>query len=102
MVDWINVILSPDLSLALPPAKRHKFQIFASVSCDLLWFYSNKAYHDGKIVDARSISTNINKITLEHFHAWNNRSSFIEESWAPPDDWFKINFDTTIRDTFSV
>ncbi|XP_059428630.1 uncharacterized protein LOC132162415 [Corylus avellana] len=103
MVDWINVILSPGISLAIPLVEHHKFQIFAYVACDLLWFYRNKAYHDGKIVDARSISAYINKITLEHFHAWNIRSSLPEETWTLPSvTWFKINFDTTIRDYFSV
>jgi hypothetical protein len=101
MVDWTNVILSPGLSLAIPPAKHHKFQIFAYVACDLLWFYRNKAYHDGKIVNARFISSHINKINLEHFHAWHSRASFLEEPWtAPSDDWFKINFYTAIRETF--
>ncbi|XP_059428504.1 uncharacterized protein LOC132162261 [Corylus avellana] len=103
MVDWINVILSPSISLAIPPADHHKFQIFTSVPCDLLWFYRNKAYHEGKIVDARSISTHINKITLEHFHAWNITSSLTKEIWTPPSvTWFKINFVTAIKDSFSV
>jgi hypothetical protein len=26
----------------------------------------------------------------------------VEEKWIPPSSWFKINFDTTIRDTYSA
>jgi hypothetical protein len=35
--------------------------------------------------------------------AWKTVSIFLEEKWMPPLlHWIKINFDTAIRDTFSV
>jgi hypothetical protein len=40
---------------------------------------------------------------LEHMAAWKNVSIPLEEKWMPPPPhWFKINFDTAIRDTFSA
>jgi hypothetical protein len=44
----------------------------------------------------------VNKISLEHFQAWHSSSQVPLEKWAPPPlSWVKINFDTTIRDSFS-
>jgi hypothetical protein len=36
MVDWIAAIITPDRSLGIPLKDQHKFQIFASVACDIL------------------------------------------------------------------
>jgi hypothetical protein len=90
-------------SFGIPLRDQHKFQIFAAVACDILWFYRNKAYHDGLSYDAISVSRHINKITLEHYQAWHPSSSTLEETWTlPPTNWVKIKFDTTIRDSFSA
>jgi hypothetical protein len=49
------------------------------------------------------VSRKINKVSLEHMAAWKNVSIPLEEKWMPPPPhWFKINFDTAIRDTFSA
>jgi hypothetical protein len=69
MEDWIAAIISPNSSLGIPLGDKHKFQIFASVACDILWFYKNKALHENLTFDARSMSMHINKISLEHFQA---------------------------------
>jgi hypothetical protein len=79
------------------------FQIFAYVACDLLWFYRNKSYHDGIIQDPLIISKTINRITLEHHSAWSRKFQPPVEHWiSPPLNWFKINFDTVIRDNYSA
>jgi hypothetical protein len=71
MEAWIAAIISLEHSLGIPLRDQHKFQIFASVACDILWLYRNKALH--------------------------------EKAWTtPPPNWVKINFDTTIRDSFSA
>jgi hypothetical protein len=80
----------------------HKFQNFASVACDILWFYRNKAFYDGISFDARSVSAHVNKISLEHFSAWHSKLQVPVEKWIPPLNWVKINFDIAIRDSFSV
>jgi hypothetical protein len=67
METWIAAIISPRHSLGIPLRDQHKFQIFASVACDILWFYMNKALHENLTFDARSMSIHINKISLEHF-----------------------------------
>ena len=101
MLDWIDSILSPGHSLGIPSEDQHKFQIFAFVACDILWFYKNKALHDEVSLDARSVSAHINKISLEHFLAWRSLTQVPVEKWSsPPLNWVKINFDTAIRDSF--
>ena len=69
LAEWINLIISLGGSSGIPLVDLHKFQIFAAVACNILWFYRNKAYHDGNTFDAISVSRHINKITLEHFQA---------------------------------
>jgi hypothetical protein len=70
MIDWIKALISPGTSLSIPKQNHHRFQIFAAISCDLLWFYRNKAFHDGVSFDALQISRNVNKIYQHHFMAW--------------------------------
>ena len=101
MMDWVKLIISPNSTLNIPLVDCHKFQIFASVACDILWYYKNKAFHDGITFDARGVSAHINKIFIEHFQAWNSVSTAPVEKWIPSaPNWIKINFDTAIRDTF--
>jgi hypothetical protein len=97
LLEWIQLIVSPGNSLGIPLVDRHKFQIFASVACDIIWFYRNKAFHDGITFDAHSVFAHINKISLEHFQAWHFVSSVPVEKWIPSlPSCVKINFDTAI------
>ncbi len=64
--DWIKIILSPGTKLHIPRVDHHRFQVFSAVSCDLLWFHRNKAFHDGTSYDVLQTSRNINKIYLQH------------------------------------
>jgi hypothetical protein len=103
MEAWIATIIAPEHSLGIPLRDQHKFQIFAAVACDILWLYRNKALHENLTFDARSVSTHINKIALEHFQAWCSSSPVLLKGWVtPPPKWVKINFDTAIRDSFSA
>jgi hypothetical protein len=103
MSEWIGSIISSGSSLGIPLVDHHRFQIFAYVVCDILWFYRNKAFHDGVSFNARSVSMHINKISLEHFQTWHSLSQVLEENWiSPPLNWVKINFDTAIRNSFSA
>jgi hypothetical protein len=52
------------ISLGIPMVDHHKFQIFASVACNILWFYRYKAFHYGVSFDAHSVSVHINKSLL--------------------------------------
>jgi hypothetical protein len=101
MEAWIAAIISPEHSLGISLRDQHKFQIFAFVACDILWFYLNKALHKNLTFDARSVSIYVNKITLEHFQAWHSSSQVQLKAWAtPPPNWVKINFDIAIQNSF--
>jgi hypothetical protein len=103
MTDWLLIILHLHRMLGVPPAETHKFQIFAVVACDYLWFTKNKAHHDGTIPNALSISTTINKTALEHYSAWTTKYDKTPKVWkSPSPPYFKINYDTAIRATFSA
>jgi hypothetical protein len=128
MADWIQQIISPGISLKIPSIDHHKFQIFAAVTCDLLWFYRNKSYHEGITIDIRLISKHINTVTMEYYIAWHPSHPVVIETWIPPTSpwvtinfdrhpshpvvietwipptspWVTINFDTAIRDSFSA
>ena len=103
MSDWIASLISPVRSLGILLADKHKFQIFASVACDILWFYMNKALHDDVSFDARSMLAHVNKIALEHFQTWHSSTPIQKEIWVPrPHSWVKINFDMAICDSFST
>jgi hypothetical protein len=69
MLNWIKLIIYPGSSLGIPLVDCHKFQVFASMACDILWFYRNRAFHDGISFDSCNVSVHINKISLEHFQA---------------------------------
>jgi hypothetical protein len=69
MLEWIQLIVSLGSSLGIPLVDHHKFQIFAYVACDILWFYRNKAFYNGITFDAQSVSMHTNKISLKHFQA---------------------------------
>jgi hypothetical protein len=101
MVEWVKLIISPT-SLGIPITDHHRFQIFATMACDLLWHYHNKAFHDTLSFDAIQVSQHINKISMDHFTAW-HQVPFSVEHWLPPTSLsYGINFNTAIRYTFST
>jgi hypothetical protein len=102
LCEWIRVILYPKALLHIPCSELHHFQVFAVVTCDFLWFHRNKAFYDGLSFDARIISKLIINTYHQHCDAWSNKLDPAPEKWIhPPPNWYKINFDTTIRDSFS-
>ncbi|XP_062145976.1 uncharacterized protein LOC133853973 [Alnus glutinosa] len=102
LLNWVRVILYPDVLLKIPFLEKHRFQVFAAVACDLLWFHRNKAYHDGLTFDARSIANLVCISYHQHCDAWSAKLFPNPEKWIrPPLHWYKINFDTAIRATFS-
>jgi hypothetical protein len=95
MVEWVKLIISLT-SLGISTTDRHRFPIFAAVSCDLLWYYRNKAFHDALSFGGIKVSQHINKTFMEHYTAWHQISAPLEH-WIPPTSpGFKINFDTAI------
>lgn len=89
MVDWINIIITHGPLLGIPSEDHHKFQIIAAVSCDLLWFHRNKAYHDGTSFDFLQISRRCSFTPLQIQHhvgpgqSRRNQSPPALEFWQP-------------------
>jgi hypothetical protein len=103
LADWIEGILTHTSSFGINCADSHFFQIFATILCDVLWFYRNQAVHKGVIPDVSTIVANINCVSLEHFTAWSSKLHPIKEVWSkPPHGFCKVNFDTAIREGFST
>jgi hypothetical protein len=102
LCDWVQVILYPEALLHIPSLELHHFQVFAAVACDILWFHRNKAYHEGMSFEARNLARQIVTTYHQHCDAWSAKLRPIPEKWIrPPLNWHKLNFDTTIRDSFS-
>jgi hypothetical protein len=102
MRDWIQIILNPS-TIGILTSDIHLFQIFAAVACDSIWFARNKAHHDNIIPNALDLSATINRIVLEHHSAWASLQSPPSAVWQKPcSPFFKINYDTAIRDSFSA
>jgi exonuclease III len=78
MTDWFSIILNP-ARIGIPLEDFHKFQIFAMVACDHIWFSRNKAHHEDLVPDALAISAHINKLVQEHFLAWKSSLPRIPE-----------------------
>jgi hypothetical protein len=103
MFEWISGILTPNLSFGIPKDDTHLFQIHAVVLCDMMWFSRNQAIHKGVLLKVSSFAATIKRLSLDHFAAWQSKSQPTAESWSPPAAGsFKVNFDTAIRDLFSV
>jgi hypothetical protein len=98
----VRVILYPKALLHIPSLELHRFQVFAAVACDLLWFHRNKAYHEGMSFEALHLARQIFSTYHQHCDAWSAKLQPIPEKWIrPPLNWYKLNFDTAIRDSFS-
>jgi hypothetical protein len=100
---WVKGIISPNTAFGIPQSDVHLFQIYASVLCDQLWFSRNKVIHGGIIPDITKLAAAIKKSALAHAATWSSIPAKIDLVWIPPPvGHFKINFDTAIRDRFSV
>jgi hypothetical protein len=102
MTEWLDIILHPG-KIGIPTSDFHLFQIFSVVACDQIWFARNKAHHDAIVPNAMSLSTAINKLAKEHSAAWSHKKGPSQATWLKPEPLsYKINYDTTIRNTFSI
>jgi hypothetical protein len=73
------------------------------VACDHIWFSCNKAFHEGLVPNALSISSAVNQASRTHLSASTSKSISVKQAWKKPEpDCFKINYDTAIRSNFST
>jgi hypothetical protein len=101
ITDWL-LILNP-ATIGIPQTTTHMFQIFVAVACDQLWFSRNKAHHNKLVPNALTISATINNLVLEHHSAWSSSLIRNPEVWQKPcSPFYKVNYDTAIRPSFSA
>jgi hypothetical protein len=101
--DWIKGIITPHNSFSIPAADSHKFQIFAAVFCDMIWFSRNQAIHKGILPDALKLAANIKRVTMEHFAVWSSKQKPDKKTCSkPPSDCYKINYDAVSSEVFST
>lgn len=63
----------------------------------------NKVAHKGKIPDIQVLAASIKKIAMDHCNAWKSSYLISVDRWFPSfPSSYKINFDMTIRDSFSA
>jgi hypothetical protein len=102
LFDWLSIILHPE-TIGIPISDSHLFQIFAAIACDPIWFARNKVLHKDLIPNALDISCCINRIALNHHSTWHTKLVPHLAVWsAPIPPFYKINYDTTIRPSFSA
>jgi hypothetical protein len=99
--DWVLAILFPCEKLVIPLHDARRFQLFASITMDLIWFSRNRLIHDAVIPSPSKVLHQILFTLDKHILAWNDRSS--HSLWFPPLlGSFKGNFDVAIRGSFSI
>jgi hypothetical protein len=103
LLDWIKGIITPHVTLGIPPADSHLFQIFAVVLCDLMWLSRNQAVHKGIVPDALKLAANIKRVAMEHYVAWSSKQKPQKLNWSkPPPKCYKVNFDVVSCEDFST
>jgi hypothetical protein len=102
MPDYLSIILHLE-TIGIPISDSHLFQIFATIACDQIWYARNKALHEELVPNALVISSTINRIVKNHHSAWINKLVPHQAIWKKPSPpFYKINYDTTIRQFFSA
>jgi hypothetical protein len=99
---WLSIILHSE-TIGILLSNSHFFQIFATVTCDQIWYARNKTLHEELVPNALVISSTINRIVKNHHSAWINKLVPYQVVWKEPSPpFYKINYDTTIRQSFLV
>ena len=99
--DWILAVIYPLDRLAIPLAETRKFQLFANLNLDFIWFSTNKLIHEAIQPISRKAIQHL-KVSLEfHLSAWCDAA--LPSRWLPPrPGCFKGNFDAAVRGNFAV
>jgi hypothetical protein len=101
IADWIAVIVNPALLLAILRKEVRKFQIFAALTLDFIWFSRNKLIFESLKPDPVKASMTIAASLELHLSAW---SGFVLPSfWSVPSSGVvKGNFDVAIMEDFAI
>jgi hypothetical protein len=101
IADWVLAILDPVTWLSIPKFEVKKFQLFAVLAMDLIWFSRNKLIHEAVTPVPDKIQLQLSSLVSRHVSAW--KDAALPSLWIPPlPGSFKANFDVAVRDSFSV
>jgi hypothetical protein len=99
--DWIVAILRPHLKLAIPIQEVHKFQLYAAITLDHIWFSRNQLVHQSLIPSPSRFLIQIASTMANHCKAWTD--STLSSIWFPPLlGTTKANFDVALSSNFVV
>ncbi|GLT62172.1 hypothetical protein SLA2020_348290 [Shorea laevis] len=66
---WIKVILDPLKFLAIPKKDIRRFQLFAIITMDLIWFSRNQVVHNSQKLEVTSLLKQIKSALKAHEQA---------------------------------
>lgn len=96
---WIVGILNPDSFLQIDNEDINKFQLFAVITMDNLWFYRNQVIHDQKKINILQLIEQVKKSFKDHCRAWEWKKQQKGNDMIPsPIHHISINFDVAVRD----
>jgi hypothetical protein len=99
--DWVLAILYPVEWLAIPKNEVRRFQIFAALTLNLIWFSRNKLIHDALQPVPSKVFKQLSSSMDHHLSAWQDVS--LPSLWTPLRlGCVKGNFDVAVRDSFDV
>jgi hypothetical protein len=94
-------IIYPFEWLAIPKNEVRRFQFFAAITLDRIWFSRNKLVHDAIKPDPKKVIKQVSSSLDLHLSAWKDAS--LPSLWLPSClGRIKGNFDVAVRDSFAI
>lgn len=91
MLDWIRVIIMPEVFLGLPISHSLHFTRLAAILMDIIWFVRNQVVHKGVQIDSLAITLRMKRMFLEHSEAWKLAQAANLDRWSFPPCWLLQN-----------
>jgi hypothetical protein len=93
--------LHPITNYNNPKGEIRRFQLFATLTMDHIWFVRNKLIHDAVVPIPTKILKHLLFFVDMHISTWNDKA--LHSLWDPPPlGNINANFDVTVRGNLSV
>lgn len=94
MLEWVGVIIQPELHLGLKGPQGRDFTLFAAIVSDTIWYYRNQVVHNNIQPDINAIILLMKRRYWEHACAWRSDEAEGSQYWIPPPpSVWKLNCD---------